>query len=564
MRSTQYFRLLIAGLMVFPLISTIAIQENHETSIEYVLEYPSYKNAKKNAQKANLIYENVYHNLSMVYEELNYFNNTFPKLINYRSIGKSYYNNNIPLIVLTNENIPLDTKGKTYIVAHHHAREMITIENTLRLIRDLVTGYNNNEKRIVNMLDKIAIYFIVTLNPDTIDYVLYTNEHFRKTMKPYDDDGDGLVDEDGPEDLNGDRKTSYFYLYNVTEAKTLIDWWWEGTDKDGDGLIGEDPPGGVDLNRNYPFHWNTSSLSGVTGDKTAFDYPGPEPLSENESRVLVEFVDKHKFTHALSLHSGINITLYGWSYSDHVTHPYQTTYDEIELYSETNKLLPRSFYTSNLGYTTAGEWGDYMYTRWGIHSVTFELFRGRSTIEGPLLIIEENETHQLFEKKFYDFDFFNPKASKLELLHEDVVDFELFWLELTPKLNLTKISKSKLFNGDLELKIHLSSGSMFLNTPDIPQITYDQSSSTLIRSISEISKVLEPEKNKPITIIVNPEFNDGDILKLNITSDYASDLMISVILNKDEFKSVNFSDTLFSIVTLTVLVVFIKFRKYRN
>ncbi|MHA1332356.1 MAG: hypothetical protein ACTSR2_14910, partial [Candidatus Hodarchaeales archaeon] len=71
----------------------------------------------------SLLYENQYHNLSQVYEELANFNTSAPAIVDYGSIGLSYYNNSIPLITLTNENIPSYSKGKTYIVAHHHARE---------------------------------------------------------------------------------------------------------------------------------------------------------------------------------------------------------------------------------------------------------------------------------------------------------------------------------------------------------------------------------------------------------------------------------------------------------
>jgi hypothetical protein len=150
------------------------------------------------SEKLVLLFKDKYHNLTEVYLELENFEKNASHLIDYSNIGNSYNNNSIPLITLTNEQIPDEIKGKTYIVAHHHAREQITIEHALRTIRDLVNNYNNGDQYTLSLLDKYIIYFIVTLNPDSLDHVLYENEWLRKTMRPYDEDGDGKFDEDGP------------------------------------------------------------------------------------------------------------------------------------------------------------------------------------------------------------------------------------------------------------------------------------------------------------------------------------------------------------------------------
>ena len=101
------------------------------------------------------------------------------------------------------------------------------------------------------------------------------------------------MDEDGPDDLNGDGFISVMRvkdpkgLYMVASrrpaspaprrraARRSGGWsvYWEGTDNDGDGFINEDGPGGVDLNRNfqhqYPYY---------TPDA------GPHMVSEPETR----------------------------------------------------------------------------------------------------------------------------------------------------------------------------------------------------------------------------------------------------------------------------------------
>ncbi|MHA2367151.1 MAG: M14 family zinc carboxypeptidase, partial [Candidatus Hodarchaeales archaeon] len=295
-----------------------------------------------------LLFNDTYHNLTEVYLELDNFEKKASHLINYSNIGYSYNNNSIPLVTLTDEQVSDEVKGKTYIVAHHHAREQITIEHTIRTIRDLVNNYNSGDESTIDLLSKFIIYFIVTLNPDSLDHVLYENECLRKTMRPYDEDGDGLFDEDGPDDVNNDGRISEFYEYywnQSLEEWILLDQYSEGIDDDGDGLFNEDRIGGVDLNRNYPFHWNDSSAdSGWGSDLSSKTYPGPEPASENETRALIDFVSKHNFTHAHSLHSGTNTTLFDWSYTNDINQPEAPMYRDMLIDFKARNLLPDSFF----------------------------------------------------------------------------------------------------------------------------------------------------------------------------------------------------------------------------
>jgi hypothetical protein len=56
----------------------------------------------------------------------------------------------------------------------------------------------------------------------------------------------------------------------------------EGVDEDGDGLVAEDGPGEIRLDRNFPHLWQEHSVDA-----------GPYPLSERESLAIVEFVLAH-------------------------------------------------------------------------------------------------------------------------------------------------------------------------------------------------------------------------------------------------------------------------------
>jgi hypothetical protein len=120
--------------------------------------------------------------------------------------------------------------------------------------------------------------------------------------RPVDEDHDGLVDEDGPEDLdrNGqitsmrirDPQGEYILdpedprlLLKADKAKSEIGAWRlydEGVDNDEDEAWNEDGPGGVNLNRNFPYNYRFfGSEAGIT------------PVSEPVSRSLAEFVVAH-------------------------------------------------------------------------------------------------------------------------------------------------------------------------------------------------------------------------------------------------------------------------------
>ncbi len=111
-----------------------------------------------------------------------------------------------------------------------------------------------------------------------------------------DDDDDGRVDEDGPDDLDGDgcllqmliedpagpwaRASDPRFLRPAASGEAprfcLAP---EGRDDDGDGTFNEDPPGGVNIDLNFPVGWR-GPWCGLPS--------GIWPLSEPEARAIVE------------------------------------------------------------------------------------------------------------------------------------------------------------------------------------------------------------------------------------------------------------------------------------
>jgi hypothetical protein len=122
----------------------------------------------------------------------------------------------------------------------------------------------------------------------------------RETYRPEDNDGDGLYDEDRTEDVDGDGELSVMYIedpkgeFKLTpdkrrfilvsdpreEGMRFRRISSEGYDNDGDGMINEDDIGGPDPNRNFPYGWNLEAGN-------------PYPMSEPECRNVYEFQIAH-------------------------------------------------------------------------------------------------------------------------------------------------------------------------------------------------------------------------------------------------------------------------------
>lgn len=505
------------------------------------------------SEELNLLLEDEYHNLSAVYAELENFNNTAPDLIDYSSIGLSYWNNTIPLITVTNEMIPEEVKGKTYVVAHHHGREQITIEHTLRTIRDLANEYSTDES-VTTLLDRVIVYFIVTLNPDALDYTLYESAWHRKNFRPIDDDGDGKINEDPPEDVDGDGRISEYAIWLEEEEEWFT--WKEGIDNDSDGKLNEDWMGGVDLNRNYPFHWNDSNAdSGSTSDKLEQDYPGPAPLSEYETQALVDFVSNHNFVHALSLHSGTNATLFDWSYTNEINQSEASLYDKMLF--DFQRYLPSSFFfeENEIDYTVAGGWDDWTYA-------------SQRTIPCTIEIYHQGGSNQYFwnsAKNAWEFDtifeYFNPPKEKIDALHQEVYKFTKHWISLTPTIEVTSPVKYTLEKDENEIIVYLTSGSKYFNTTDDAHVSVEPSVAGAVKDYA--SRIGAMRANPPDTflkIVLNSDSEIPDQLELeiNVTSEWASDLSFEIIVNKADSRQTPGFATLITFSTLIMIAILIR------
>jgi hypothetical protein len=307
-----------------------------------------------------------YHNYTEIVDTLLYLNDSYPNIVDVFLIGQSWQNRDIYCIRLTNES-NTNPKPQVFFVGYHHAREPITAELTLYFTVYAATNFGTN-MTITQMLNSSEIYIVPALNVDGFD-LFKVNDWQRKNARPTNEDGDGLVDEDPPEDENQNGFVEE--LWNLITGDHIR---WEGIDNDGDGQYGEDWIGGVDLNRNYGYQWQ-----GGSSDPNSEIYKGPAPFSEPETQAIRNLVLSHNFTYAISFHSGAELILYPWDYS------YTPPPDEakfIEIAQGLSNITGGTTYeqSSDL-YISYGAWDDWMYGTKNVFALTCEIFTN-DTFEG--------------------------------------------------------------------------------------------------------------------------------------------------------------------------------------
>jgi len=276
-------------------------------------------------------------------------------------------------------------KPVVLLVGLHHGRELISAQVPLYLAWLLA-----NDPEYRELLGLYSFIVVPVLNPDGYEEAMRNPWH-RKNCRPMDDDGDGLVDEDPPEDVDGDGRVA---LYRSGER-----WWYEGVDNDGDGRVNEDWVGGVDLNRNYPLAWEL----GVSATWSQI-YRGPAPLSEPESGALASLIEEcaDRLALVISYHSGARLVLYPWSWSSEEPPDARLL---RELGSAYARVAGYRLMQSSRLYFSFGELMDYVYGKYGVPALTIEVY-------GWALDPRWRMEHELRVGNLtifkYAFEYFNP------------------------------------------------------------------------------------------------------------------------------------------------------------
>lgn len=195
-----------------------------------------------------------------------------------------------------------DDRPALLVVAGVQGHHLVGVEVARALVDRLGAEH-------ADLLATRTVYVVPQLNPDGAAWLRGTPAiESGRTDHPHDADRDGRINEDGPDDVNGDGLITRMRVAHPAPGSGLEAAWVidadeprllrppdddetpthalliEGIDNDGDGLFNEDGPGGragggVDLDMHFPTHWPEHA-----------DGAGRFPLDEPEARALVDWM----------------------------------------------------------------------------------------------------------------------------------------------------------------------------------------------------------------------------------------------------------------------------------
>jgi len=413
---------------------------------------------------------NKYHGFTGTVEYLESIQKAYPNITELMAIGESTMGRPVYVLVVSNmstgttmdKHINLynernegvrnvsqmkSHQGKPghFIGGATHGNEYTGTEVSLYIIDKLVSNYGVDEG-ITKLIDNNAFYICPMINPDGVFNSVEKGFAQRTNSMMVDDDNDGKINEDGPDDINKDGYITSFrykdekgeYIIDDADPRLMVrlgrdektdkqryNLITEDMDNDGDGKRGEDGEGGIDLNRNYPEGWWTDKgFSGGTGD-----YPTSAP----ETHALAEFFSNYRnilmaqfyhtsggFTYrpmGTAPHTSLSpkdVAVFdlvmGKKYLEIIGEEVPEAWINPEKMDEFKKeiattdadkysksrgyVLPRGWrvsYNENedtrYGYGMATDW---LYAQYGIYSITTELWNPKANIPG--LVVPEGES----------------------------------------------------------------------------------------------------------------------------------------------------------------------------
>jgi hypothetical protein len=417
---------------------------------------------------------------------LAHLHETFPDLTKLYSIGKSVEGRDLWCLEVTARKVgDHDRKPGMYIDGNIHGNEVQAGEVVAYTAWYLCHQYGRLEKT-TDLLDHYVFYLIPTINPDGRDRWFHhaqTASSSRSGLKPYDNDRDGLTDEDDVDDLDGDGSITQMRIKDphgrwkphpdypeqlmvpaAPDEKgeyTLLGW--EGLDNDGDGQINEDTAGGYDINRNWAWDWQPNYIQ-----FGAQDYPFSLP----ESRAIAAFVLAHQNIAAFqSYHNAGGMILRSPGREGGLMQGADERVLQF-IAQRGEKMLP--FYRSMIIwkdlYTVWGGEVDWLYGGLGIIGFTNELWNQRNLDKGAAAPGSENEASFLKYVLLNDgvvkwHEYNHPTYGRIEiggtkkewgrvppsfLLEEEChrnMAFTLYHAGQMPRLTISNVATEKLNDG---------------------------------------------------------------------------------------------------------------------
>jgi carboxypeptidase T len=254
----------------------------------------------------------------------------YPEITRKFSIGKSYRGREIWAIKIS-DNVQLDEDEPEILsVSLTHAREHITTEMNIYLIRQLTESYGKNS-RISALVDGREIYIIPVLNPDGQLWDIQSGT-FRKWRK--------------------NRQ-------HIPGSSSI----------------------GIDLNRNFGFKWGC--CGGSSGKPASIKYRGPEPWYATETRLLRDFINgrvvggRQQIRAIFNWHSYGQLIMWPYGYTKEDVPNTMSADDHKALVAIGKEMARLNGYRAQQGSDLYIYDGDFMAWAYGVHRIigfTLEMY----------------------------------------------------------------------------------------------------------------------------------------------------------------------------------------------
>lgn len=408
-------------------------------------------------------------------ERLQLMAETWPDFLRLQSLGESHGGREMWMMTINNPETGAEMdKAAMLVEANVHGNEIQGAEVVLYTIWYLMENYDRIDE-VKRLVDERVFYLIPSVNPDGRDYFLDGSGSGARTGHvPVDSDGDGLFDEDGDDDLNGNGVIEQIRKYvpgegthriSAEDPRVMVpvapgefgDWVMlgsEGIDNDGDGRVNEDPVGGYDPNRNYGSDWQPNYIQGGS-----MNYPFQLP----EARAINDFMmSRPNIAGFQSFHNSGGMILrppgMAW-YGDYPREDIRV-YDELGETGE--RMLPYYDYLiiwQGL-YTVHGGSIDWSNDGLGIISFSNELWNGGQYFNSPLLQEQARDPDSPisgFRSRYFFDDFLEFGDQYVEWApfdHPEYGDVEMGgWKKLSGRVN-PRFMSMELFHRNMAFTLY--------------------------------------------------------------------------------------------------------------
>ncbi|MFJ6834632.1 M14 family metallopeptidase [Streptomyces sp. NPDC091209] len=271
-----------------------------------------------------------YHNYAEMNAEIDQRLAAYPSIMSKKVIGKSYQGRDIVAIKVSDNVATDESEPEVLLTFHQHAREHLTVEMALYLLRELGAGYGS-DSRVTNMVNNREIWIIPDLNPDGGEYDIASGSYrsWRKNRQP-------------------NSGSSYV---------------------------------GTDLNRNWNYKFGC--CGGSSGSPSSETYRGTSAESAPEVKVVSDFVrgrvvgGKQQITAGIDFHTYSELVLWPFGYTTSDTATGMTADDAAAFKAVGQKMAASNGYTAEQDsdlYITDGSIDDYLWGAQKIFDYTFEMY----------------------------------------------------------------------------------------------------------------------------------------------------------------------------------------------